>query len=168
MKGVLFGLGRIVGNQPDPFAPEYEGIQRVVRFLFPLQALREALLNAVIHKHYASGIPIQLSVYEHRIVIWNPDQLPDRWTHEQLLTKHPSHPFNQLLASAFFRAGYVESWGRGIEKILSECRKHDIPPLLFNTDMSGLMLTFRVASAQLTESLGEFLVAPRSTTQEIG
>ncbi|MEN1835805.1 ATP-binding protein [Pseudomonas lijiangensis] len=71
-----------------------------------------------------------------------------------------------MLASAFFRAGYVESWGRGIEKILSECRKHDIPPPLFNTDLSGLMLTFRVASAQLTESLGEFLVAPGSTTQE--
>ena len=133
----------------------YEGIQRVERYLFPLQALREALLNAVIHKDYASGIPIQISVYEHQIVIWNPGQLPEHWTQQQLLAKHPSHPFNPLLASAFFRAGYVESWGRGIEKILSECRKHDIPPPLFDTGLSGLMLTFRADPAQLAEALGD-------------
>jgi len=132
----------------------YEGIQRVERYLFPLQALREALLNAVIHKDYASGIPIQISVYEHQIVIWNPGQLPERWTQQQLLAKHPSHPFNPLLASAFFRAGYVESWGRGIEKILSECHKHDIPPPLFDTSLSGLMLTFCADPAQLAEALG--------------
>ncbi|MCQ4289335.1 putative DNA binding domain-containing protein [Pseudomonas stutzeri] len=132
----------------------YEGIQRVERYLFPLQALREALLNAVIHKDYASGIPIQISVYEHQIVIWNPGQLPEHWTQQQLLAKHPSHPFNPLLASAFFRAGYVESWGRGIEKILSECRKHGIPPPLFDTSLSGLMLTFHAHPAQLAEALG--------------
>ena len=133
----------------------YEGIQRVERYLFPLQALREALLNAVIHKDYASGIPIQISVYDHQVVIWNPGQLPEHWTQQQLLTKHPSHPFNPLLASAFFRAGYVESWGRGIEKILSECRKHGIPAPLFDTSLSGLMLTFRADPAQLADALGE-------------
>jgi len=50
----------------------YEGIHRVETFLFPVQALREALLNAVVHKDYGSGIPIQISVYEHQIVVWNP------------------------------------------------------------------------------------------------
>lgn len=133
----------------------YEGIQRVERYLFPLQALREALLNAVIHKDYASGIPIQISVYDHQIVIWNPGQLPEHWTQQQLLAKHPSHPFNPLLASAFFRAGYVESWGRGIEKILSECRKHDIPAPIFDSSLSGLMLTFRADPTQLAEALGD-------------
>ena len=54
----------------------------------------------------------------------------------------------------FFRAGYVESWGRGIEKILSECHKHDIPPPLFDTSLSGLMLTFCADPAQLAEALG--------------
>jgi ATP-dependent DNA helicase RecG len=87
-------------------------------------------------------------------VIWNPGHLPDQWTQQQLLAKHPSHPFNPLLASAFFRAGYVESWGRGIEKILSECRKLNIPTRLFHTGLSGLMLTFRADPAQLAEALG--------------
>ena len=49
----------------------YEGLHRRETFLFPYAALREALLNAVVHKDYGSGIPIQISVYDDRIVIWN-------------------------------------------------------------------------------------------------
>jgi ATP-dependent DNA helicase RecG len=100
----------------------YEGLQRLETYLFPIQALREALLNAVIHKDYSSGIPIQVSVYEHQIVIWNAGQLPETWTLERLLGKHPSTPYNPLLANAFFRSGHIESWGRGIEKMQRECR----------------------------------------------
>jgi len=58
----------------------YEGIQRVEEFLFPPLALREALLNAVVHKDYSSGVPIQISVYEDRIVLWGSGQLPQDWT----------------------------------------------------------------------------------------
>ena len=54
----------------------YEGVQRVETFLFPYPAVREALLNAVVHKEYSSGIPIQISVYDDRIVLWNAGQLP--------------------------------------------------------------------------------------------
>jgi ATP-dependent DNA helicase RecG len=79
----------------------YEGLQRLETYLFPYAALREALLNAVVHKNYSSGIPIQISVYEHQIVFWNPGQLPLDWTLEKLLGNHPSCPFNPLLANAF-------------------------------------------------------------------
>jgi ATP-dependent DNA helicase RecG len=92
----------------------YQGLQRLETFLFPYAALREALLNAVVHKDYSSGIPIQISVYEDRIVFWNAGVLPENWTLKRFLGKHPSQPFNPLIANAFFRAGYIESWGRGI------------------------------------------------------
>ncbi len=95
----------------------YQGLHRRETFLFPYEALREALLNAVVHKDYASGIPIQISVYDDRIVLWNSGVMPENWTMEKLLGKHPSQPYNPLLANAFFRAGYIEAWGRGIEKI---------------------------------------------------
>ena len=133
----------------------YQGLQRLETFLFPMPALREALLNAVMHKDYGCGIPIQISVYEHQIVLWNPGQLPERWTLEKLLGKHPSNPFNPLLAAAFFRAGYVESWGRGIEKMLRECANHDAPAPLFDASMSGLMLTFKANPAHLNTALGD-------------
>jgi ATP-dependent DNA helicase RecG len=133
----------------------YKGIQRRETFLFPEGALREALLNAIVHKDYSSGVPIQISVYDDKIVLWNPGQLPPGWTLERLLGKHPSNPPNPLLANAFFRSGYIESWGRGIEKIRRECREHDIEPPVYDFEMSGLMLTFHANLAYLQASSSE-------------
>lgn len=127
----------------------YQGLQRRETFLFPYAALREALLNAVVHKDYSSGIPIQISVYEDKIVLWNPGALPENWTLEKLLGKHPSRPFNPLIANAFFRAGYIESWGRGIEKINRECREHGSEPPVYDFGMAGLMLTFHANPAHV-------------------
>jgi ATP-dependent DNA helicase RecG len=50
----------------------YDGLQRLETYLYPYAALREALLNAVVHKDYSSGIPIQISVYEDHIVFLEP------------------------------------------------------------------------------------------------
>ncbi len=132
----------------------YEGLQRLETFLFPYAALREALLNAVVHKDYSGGIPIQMRVYEDRIVLWNYGQLPENWTLERLLGQHPSAPYNPLIANAFFRAGYIEAWGRGIEKIARECREHSIAPPLYDYDVSGLMLTFQANPEHLKKALG--------------
>ncbi|MCY4427525.1 MAG: ATP-dependent DNA helicase [Halieaceae bacterium] len=133
----------------------YAGLQRRETFLFPYLALREALLHAIVHKDYSSGIPTQISVYDDKVVLWNSGQLPQDWTLEQLLGKHPSAPCNPLIADAFFRAGYIESWGRGIEKINHECRQHGIEPPLYDTGMSGLMLTFQANPEHLVAALGE-------------
>ena len=127
----------------------YEGLQRIESYPFPRAALREALLNAVVHKDYSSGIPIQISVYADRLVLWNPGQLPPDWTLARLLGKHPSTPYNPLLAYAFFLSGYIESWGRGIEKIAHECEEHGIKPPDYDSGMSGLMLTFHASAAYL-------------------
>ena len=96
----------------------YEGLQRVETYPVPEEALREAVTNAVAHKDYASATPIQISVYDDKIMLWNPGQLPQGWTSAQLLEKHASEPYNPDVANAFFRAGMIEAWGRGIEKIL--------------------------------------------------
>ncbi len=142
----------------------YQGLQRRETFLFPEAALREALLNAVVHKDYGSGIPIQISVYDDRIVFWNPGDLPDHWTLAKLLGKHPSCPFNPLLANAFFRAGYIEAWGRGIEKIQRECREHGIEPPVYDFGMAGLMLTF-LADPALRQADEDRAVTPQVATQ---
>ncbi len=131
----------------------YEGVQRIETFLFPYDALREALMNAVVHKDYSSGTPIQISVYDDRLVIWGSGQLPEGWTLDFLQEKHPSKPFNPLLAGAFFRTGYIESWGRGIEKINKGCVVHDIDPAIFDFRMSGLMVTFNANPAHLPKEV---------------
>lgn len=115
----------------------YQGVQRRETFLYPDAALREALMNAVVHKDDSSGVPIQISVYEDKLVFWNSGDLPERWTLDHLLGKHPSKPFNPLIANAFFRAGYIESWGRGIEKIHRECLAHGIEPPAYDFGRRG-------------------------------
>jgi ATP-dependent DNA helicase RecG len=135
----------------------YEGLQRIESYPFPRAALREALLNAVVHKDYSSGVPIQISVYDDRLVLWNPGQLPPDWTLARLLGKHPSSPYNPLLANAFFLSGYIESWGRGIEKIAHECEEHGIKSPDYDSGMSGLMLTFHASAAYLA------LINPKAT-----
>ena len=94
----------------------YEGITRVEKYEYPKEAVREALLNAVAHKDYSGGTAIQISIYADKIIFWNEGQLPENWTIENLLIKHPSKPFNPDIANALFRIGYIESWGRGTLK----------------------------------------------------
>lgn len=99
----------------------YQGSQRYERFPVPEAALREALINAIAHKDYGSGIPIQISVYADKLMIWNPGQLPADWSLDRLLAKHASQPANPDIANTLFLAGNIESWGRGIELIRGAC-----------------------------------------------
>jgi len=52
--------------------------------------------------------------------------LPSDWTAETLMERHKSRPYNPDIANTFFRVGYVETWGRGIQKICEACRNHGI------------------------------------------
>ncbi len=142
----------------------YHGIQRRETFLFPEEALRETLLNAVVHKDYGSAIPIQIRVYDDHIVFWNAGVLPESWTLKKLLGKHYSQPYNPRIASAFFRAGYIEAWGRGIEKIEHECRTHGIRPPEYEIDANGIMVTFHANPAHIAAAGKSFPTHP--TTQE--
>ena len=70
----------------------YEGISRRETPQFPVEAIRESLMNAVAHKDYASAVPVQISVFPDHITFWNAGQLPENWTTERLLkTIHPLH-----------------------------------------------------------------------------
>jgi len=141
----------------------YEGLQRIETFPVPEAALREAVLNAVVHKDYASSIPIQISVYPDKLMIWNPGELPPNWTVEKLLDKHASQPFNPDAANVFFRAGLIESWGRGIERIMQACTEAGVPTPEVSCDVNGLWMTFRFLSEHQAGSSQE----EGGTTQEI-
>ena len=100
----------------------YEGIHRKETFFFPKEAFRELLLNAVIHRDYLKPTPIQIRVYAHNIRIWNYGKMPEDVPVESLFKPHPSAPRNPNIANVFFKAGYVESWGRGYKNITDICQ----------------------------------------------
>lgn len=120
----------------------YEGIHRVETYEYPKDAIREALLNAVSHKDYSSGIPVQISVYKDKLMIWNDGILPENWTAKMLIQKHSSKPFNPDIANAFFRSGYIESWGRGTVKIIEKCVEAGLPSPTYHYEASDFWLTF--------------------------
>lgn len=121
----------------------YEGLTRIETYEYPKDALREALLNAVSHKDYTGPYPIQISVYPDKIMIWNYGQLPENWTIEDLLNKHSSQPRNPDIATAFFRSGYVESWGRGMDKMKNLCQEAKIPAPQFSCKGNDFWTVFR-------------------------
>lgn len=119
----------------------YDGLQRIDELPYPGSALREGVLNSICHKSYGEFSPIQIRVYDDHISIWNPGNLPMGWTVNNLMGKHDSKPFNPDIANTFFRAGYIESWGRGIEKIITACRDYGCPKPEWEFDGTGLRMT---------------------------
>ena len=137
---------------------EYKGVSRIEEYPFPEAAIREALLNSIAHKDYSSANPIQISVYNDKIIFWNEGQLPENWTISQLKEKHPSKPFNPVIANVFFRAGLIEAWGRGIFKIINACRISNSAEPVFKCDLSGFFVELIAQKiGTLGEKLGEKL-----------
>jgi ATP-dependent DNA helicase RecG len=64
-----------------------------------------------------TGVAIQLSVYNDKLILWNEGILPEGWNIKRLREKHPSKPTNKNIAATFFKAGFIEAWRRGIAKI---------------------------------------------------
>jgi ATP-dependent DNA helicase RecG len=119
----------------------------------PARAVNEALLNAIAHKDYSAGLPIQVSVYADKIQIWNPGQLPSGWTQADLATKHPFYPANPAIADTLFRAAYLTAWGTGFELIRQTCREHGCPkPLVRWENGISVELRFRAPLTALAQA----------------
>jgi len=120
----------------------FNGLQRIETLPVPLTALREAILNAITHKDYTSGYPIQISVYKDKLMIWNSGHLPPTWSFETFFEKHSSQPFNPSIAGVFFRAGMIEAWGSGIARILQACNEAKLPLPEFRNGNGGIWSVF--------------------------
>lgn len=118
----------------------YQGLHRQERLPYPPEAIREALLNAIMHKDYFGG-PVFVWVYDDRLVFFNEGPLIEGLTTTDLQQPHTSRRRNPTLAMAMFRGGLVETWGRGTLKIISECRSWGLPDPLFEDKQGGVWVT---------------------------
>jgi hypothetical protein len=113
---------------------------RVETYPYPRDGIREIVYNALIHSNWADCIPIQIRIEDDAMYISNSCIFPSELAGDNLFKVHRSMPYNPDIANAFFRAGYVESWGRGIQKICEECENHGNPPPEFMIDSNGIMV----------------------------
>ena len=104
---------------------ERGGGQRVARWDYPLNAIREALVNALIHRDYTIKTDVELSIYSNRLEIISPGRLPNTITIERMKAGCRSAR-NELLRDVMRDCGYVEDMGRGISHtIMPEMEKHN-------------------------------------------
>jgi len=112
----------------------YEGLQRIEQLEIPDKALRELIYNAISHKAYTGP-----AIYDRSIELWNYGLLPKELTPAALLQKHSSYPRNHNIANVFYKAGFVESWGRGFKKIAEEFERASLPLPTIEENGGGVM-----------------------------
>jgi ATP-dependent DNA helicase RecG len=122
----------------------FEGLRRIEELEYPVPALREMLLNALVHRNYI-GSMTQLKVMDDRISLWNAGTLPVELSVEKLFQLHESFPRNPLIAEVCYRAGYIDSWGRGIEKITDACKQAGLPEPIIEERTGGVAVELRKA-----------------------
>jgi ATP-dependent DNA helicase RecG len=126
---------KITGRPEREVIPEY-----------PEDAVREALINALCHRNYATVGTIQVRIYDDRIEIWNPGHLPRDITLRKLYQRHASCPSNPLIAQALYRARLIEHWGTGTLRIIQACRKANIK-VSFEAAMGVFIVTLKKREA---------------------
>ena len=123
---------------------EFDGtLQRKERFAYPLKALREALLNAVVHRDYRNASDVQIKIYDDHLTIFSPGTLYGGLTIEELKTDvYPSQLRNKLIAEAFYLTGNIEKYGSGMIRIRQELKIY--PELNFKIEEigGGIQVTF--------------------------
>jgi ATP-dependent DNA helicase RecG len=122
--------------------PSLEGLRRREIWEYPLEALREALANALIHRDYTYPADIQIRLEEDRLEVWSPGELPPPLTPQALYGPHASVLRNPLLAQAFYFAGVIERWGTGTTRIVELCRQQGLPEPEFAQWQGGVRVTF--------------------------
>ena len=131
----------------------YEHDVRVETYPFPREGVREAIYNALGHNNYAASIPIQIRIEDDAMYISNNCILPKNWTVDTLMRPHKSEPFNPSIAHVFYRAGYIEAWGRGIQKICEACQELGTPDPEYKVLGDDITVKFfALESAKISES----------------
>ena len=134
----------------------YDGLIRVERYPIPKDAMREAVFNALMHSNYDSGVPIQIRIHENLVLISNDCIFPANWTAETLMQRHRSEQYNPKIANAFFRAGYVEAWGRGIENMCKLCAGNAVKTE-YTVHPCDVMLEFSIPELEVPERRPEWV-----------
>lgn len=100
---------------------EILGLQRTETYEIPMPAIREALVNAVLHRDYSNpGRDIKIGIYDDMLNIVSPGGLPNGLIPSDL-RQGRSEIRNRVLARVFKELGYIEQWGSGIERIKTLC-----------------------------------------------
>ena len=113
----------------------------------PAQAVREVIVNAVVHRDYTSTGSVQVMLFKDRLEVWNPGRLPQGMTIDKLSSVHASRPVNPVLANPVYLTGYIEQMGTGTTDIIERCEKAGLRTPEFYQDEDFRTILWRPESA---------------------
>jgi predicted HTH transcriptional regulator len=106
---------------------EIGAVRRQDRWSLPPVAVREAVINAVVHADYSlRGAPVRVSIFDDRLEVENPGLLPFGLTISDL-GRGISRLRNRVMGRVFKELGLIEQWGSGIQRMSSACREQGLP-----------------------------------------
>lgn len=117
--------------------------ERIDETALPLLAIREAIINAIVHRDYSkhSG-DISLIIFNNSLEIHNVGHLYGGLTVDQLSHKHPSRRRNERIAQVFFARKLIDRWGGGTGRIFRLCAEHELPNPIFSEESDGFLVRF--------------------------
>ncbi len=128
----------------------YQDIVRVERFPVPREALREAVLNALVHRDYMVPAPVQIRVYDDKLVLWNPAVLPEGWTAQTLLQPHSFATAQPRRGQRLLPCGRDRGLGARHRAHLHRLAgRPACPSRLLRLEAGGLWMTFAFDEAYL-------------------
>jgi ATP-dependent DNA helicase RecG len=127
-----------------PVSFSFDGsLQRKERLAYPLPALREALINAVVHRDYSNASDIQIKIFDDKISIFSPGKLYGGLTVNDLATDtYQSQLRNKLVAEAFYLTKNIEKYGSGFLRIRKELESYPDISLIIEESSGGMVITF--------------------------
>lgn len=123
---------------------EADRLERIDKPVLPVLAVREALVNAIVHREYSNRSSfIALMIFDDRMEIWNTGKLPFDLNINNLKKKHLSRPRNENIAKVFYDRKYFDGWGTGISRIFDLCRESNIPDPEYEQYSGGTGIIFK-------------------------
>lgn len=133
-------------------AATFEGLDRIDKEDYPSSAVREALLNAIVHRDYSFSGSIIINIFDNRIEFVSLGGLVSGLSKEDIM-RGVSQTRNQKLANVFYRLNHIEAYGTGIQRIFDLYADDDVKPDIIITDNTFTMvLPNRNARIERTEN----------------
>lgn len=138
---------------------EVKGLLREEKLEIPIEALREALTNALCHRQYErTSASVSLAIYDDRVEIVNPGKFPPQLTTDTIRMSHESYPYNKKIAQVLYLTKNLEKWGTGANRMIELCREQGVAEPEWTTGNGTVTITFKrpsvgVSSEETTQNL---------------
>ena len=117
-------------------------VERVEIPEIPLEAIREAIINSLIHRDFKNPKSNEVAIYKDRVEIFNPGEFPEGYKPEDFIDgKEGSMPRNPLIANTLYLSKDIEKWGSGFRRITETCLKANVK-VKFEIRKNGFMVIF--------------------------